>query len=129
MHPAGHPINFILLQGLLRVPLFFALGLSPAVIFAVTLIIGLQGLVSHCNVDLRAGWFNYMFAGTELHRFHHSGDVAEAQNYAVVLSLIDVMFGTFVYKPGAHPQRLGISEPDKYPPSTSFWRAMLLPFR
>jgi sterol desaturase/sphingolipid hydroxylase (fatty acid hydroxylase superfamily) len=129
MHPAGHPLNFVLLQGLMRVPLFYALGLSPETVFAVTAIIGLQGLVAHCNVDLRAGWFNYIFTGTELHRYHHSGEVAEAQNYAIALSLIDVMFGTFVYRPGENPARLGISEPEKYPPSGAFWRAMMLPFR
>ena len=79
MHPAGHPLNFILIQGIIRVPLFYVLGVSPEALFAATAIIGLQGLVSHCNVDLRAGWFNRIVAGTELHRFHHSADVSEAQ--------------------------------------------------
>ncbi|MEQ1753127.1 MAG: sterol desaturase family protein [Micropepsaceae bacterium] len=129
MHPAGHPLNFILIQAIIRVPLFYVLGLSPEAIFVIGAITGLQGLVSHCNVDLRAGWFNYIFSGTELHRYHHSADVSEAQNYAVTLSLLDVLFGTFVYKPREKPARLGISEPQKYPPSDAFWRTMLLPFK
>lgn len=127
MHPAGHPLNLILIQGFIRVPLFYALGLSPEAIFAQGAITGLQGLVSHCNVDLRAGWFNYVFAGTELHRYHHSANVPEAGNFAVTLSLLDVLFGTFVYRPGEKPDRLGVSEPWKYPPSHAFWRAMMLP--
>lgn len=128
MHPAGHPLNFILIQAIIRVPLFYVLGLTPEALYAIGAITALQGLVSHCNVDLRAGWFNYIFAGTELHRYHHSADVSEAQNYAVTLSVMDVIFGTFVYKPGDNPERLGISEPEKYPPSHAFWRTMLLPF-
>jgi sterol desaturase/sphingolipid hydroxylase (fatty acid hydroxylase superfamily) len=127
MHPAGHPFNFILLQGLIRVPLFYVLGVSPEALFAATAIIGLQGLVSHCNVDIRAGWFNYIFAGTELHRFHHSADIAEGKNYAVVLSLLDVIFGTFVYRPGKAPHRLGVADPTAYPRSAEFWRVMLIP--
>ena len=108
MHPAGHPFNLLLLQGLIRLPLFYWLGASPEAVFAAGGIIGLQGLVSHCNVDLRAGWFNYLFAGTELHRYHHSGDPREAKNFATALSLLDVVFGTFVYRPGQLPasQRL-----------------------
>lgn len=27
--------------------------------------IGFQGLVSHFNMDIRAGWLNYIFIGTE----------------------------------------------------------------
>ncbi len=129
MHPAGHPFNFILLQGLIRVPLFYVLGVSPDALFAVTAIIGLQGLVSHCNVDLRAGWFNYIFAGTELHRFHHSADVAEGKNFAVTLSLLDVMFGTLVYRPGELPRGLGVADPSAYPRSAQFWQVMLIPLR
>lgn len=129
MHPAGHPLNLIVIQGLLRVPLFYALGLSPEAVFAVTAIIGLQGLVSHCNVDLRAGWFNYVFAGTELHRYHHSADVAEAKNFAVALSVIDLIFGTFVYRPGVPPANLGVAEPEAYPQSREVLRVMMIPFR
>ena len=129
MHPAGHPFNLFLIQGLLRLPLFYALGATPDAIFIVSSIIGLQGLVSHCNVDLRAGWLNYLFAGTELHRYHHSGDPREAKNFAVVLSLLDVVFGTFVYQPGQVPARLGVARPDDYPQSHEFWKTMLIPLR
>lgn len=129
MHPAGHPFNFFLIQGLLRLPLFYALGATPEAIFAASSIIGLQGLVSHCNVDLRAGWFNYLFAGTELHRYHHSGNAEEAKNFAVALSLLDVVFGTLVYRPGQAPARLGVASPNNYPQSQEFWRAMMLPLR
>lgn len=127
MHPAGHPFNAILIQALIRVPLFYWLGASPEAIFAASSIIGMQGLISHCNVDLRAGWFNYLFTGAELHRFHHSGDPAEAKNFAVTLSLLDVLFGTLVYRPGVQPARLGVAHPEQYPRAEQFWNNMLIP--
>jgi sterol desaturase/sphingolipid hydroxylase (fatty acid hydroxylase superfamily) len=97
-------------------------------LFAATAVIGLQGLVSHCNVDLRAGWLNYLFTGTELHRFHHSADISEGRNYAVAFSFLDVLFGTFVRRPGELPRRLGVSDPGAYPRSGQFWRVMRIPF-
>jgi sterol desaturase/sphingolipid hydroxylase (fatty acid hydroxylase superfamily) len=129
MHPAGHPFNFFLIQGILRLPLFYVLGATPESIFVASSIIGLQGLVSHCNVDLRAGWANYVLTGTELHRYHHSGDPAEAKNFAVALSLLDVVFGTFVYRPGEVPARLGVARPNDYPQSHEFWKTMMIPLR
>jgi sterol desaturase/sphingolipid hydroxylase (fatty acid hydroxylase superfamily) len=128
MHPAAHPLNFLLIQGLIRLPLFYGLGLSPQALFTVSALIGLQGVISHCNVDLRAGWLNYLFVGTELHRTHHGARSAEAKNYAVVCSLLDLAFGTFVYRPGQLPERLGVEDPAAYPRSNQFWRVMALPF-
>src|SRR5207247_10960014 len=87
-----------------------------------------QALISHCNVDIRAGWFNYLLVGTELHRFHHSANLSESKNYAVTLSFLDVVFGTFYYRPGSLPERLGVVDPSAYPNSEEFWKVMKLPF-
>jgi len=46
----------------------------------------------------------------------------------VVLSLIDVLFGTFVYKPGRLPERIGVADAAAYPRSVEVWKIMLLPF-
>ena len=92
------------------------------------IIVTLQGLVSHCNLDLRAGWFNYLFVGTELHRYHHSANLAESKNYAATLSLLDLGFGTFYYRPGRVPERLGVLDPSAYPDSNELWKIMKLPF-
>jgi sterol desaturase/sphingolipid hydroxylase (fatty acid hydroxylase superfamily) len=127
MHPANHPFNILILQGLLSFPLIYFLGPAPEAMLVASAIINLQSIISHCNVDLRAGWFNYIFSGTELHRCHHSADISEAQNYAVTLSLLDVVFGTFVYHPARPPAFLGVAEPNLYPRSNQFWRVMLIP--
>ena len=47
---------------------------------------------------------------------------------AVTLSFIDIMFGTFYYRPGTLPERLGVVDPNAYPKSNEFWKVMMLPF-
>jgi sterol desaturase/sphingolipid hydroxylase (fatty acid hydroxylase superfamily) len=127
MHPAVHPINTFIIRGLVTlVPLYY-LGASPATVLLFSVIVTFQALISHCNVDIRAGWLNYVFAGTELHRFHHSADISESKNYAVTLSFLDIIFGTFYYRPGYLPERLGVTGSSSYPGSNEFWKVMMLP--
>ena len=128
MHPAFHPVNGFIVRGLVTLLPMYYLGASPETVLLVSTIVTFQALISHCNVDIRAGWFNYLLVGTELHRFHHSANLSESKNYAVTLSFIDILFGTFYYKPGTVPERLGVVDPAAYPKSNEFWKVMLLPF-
>jgi sterol desaturase/sphingolipid hydroxylase (fatty acid hydroxylase superfamily) len=128
MHPAFHPINSFVVRGLvILLPLYY-LGASSGTVLLFTAIVTLQTLISHCNVNIRAGWFNYLFTGTELHRFHHSANIAESKNYAATVSILDIIFGTFYYRPGSLPERLGVADPSAYPKSNEFWKVMQLPF-
>jgi sterol desaturase/sphingolipid hydroxylase (fatty acid hydroxylase superfamily) len=128
MHPASHPIYTFLVRATATILPLYLLGLTPQAVILVNLVAGVQGIISHSNLDLRAGWFNYIFVGPELHRYHHSATLEEAENYAVVLSLIDILFGTFVYRPGRLPERIGVADPAGYPRSGEVWKIMLLPF-
>jgi sterol desaturase/sphingolipid hydroxylase (fatty acid hydroxylase superfamily) len=128
MHGVFHPVNALISALLLQVT-FLLLGLSPQAVFAAMLIIDLQAMVSHFNVDIRAGLFNYVFSGTELHRYHHSSKISEARNYGVVLTLWDLVFGTFKYQPGKLPASLGLDSTGEYPHSRNFWRVLALPFQ
>lgn len=128
MHPAGHPINAFVVRGLVTILPLYLLGANGETIVLTNLVIGIQGLFSHTNLDLRAGWFNYIFVGTELHRYHHNADRKESGNYAVALSVIDILFGSFVYRPGKLPERFGVNDPEAYPQSYQVLRTMLLPF-
>lgn len=128
MHAVFHPLNAIavtiILQGVL-----IAAGIDAKSIYLLNTLVGLQGLFSHYNVDIRAGFLNYIFIGTELHRFHHSADINESKNYGQIISIWDIVFGTFIYKPGVLPKRLGVAEPIEYPTSNEYWKGFLLPFR
>jgi sterol desaturase/sphingolipid hydroxylase (fatty acid hydroxylase superfamily) len=128
MHAIGHPINAVLVRAILTVPPFL-MGFSPEVVFAAGVVTGLQGLVSHFNVDSRVGWLNYLLVGTELHRYHHSAEVGEAKNFGAVVSVWDQLFGSFVYRPAAVPVALGIDAPLQYPLDTQILSVLALPLR
>jgi len=128
MHGVAHPLNTIIVRAILTVPMFF-LGFSAEALFVANLVVGLQGFVSHFNVDIRAGWANYVLTGTELHRYHHSAVPAEAKNFAAVASFLDLLFGTFYFRPGVVAQRLGVEHPEQYPQDCELIKVLALPFR
>lgn len=128
MHPVGHPINALLSLLIMQVPLV-VLGARQETLFLFNALMGLQGLVSHLNVDIKAGPLNYLLVGTELHRQHHSSQRAEAGNYGVLTPFWDLVFGTFVYHPRRLPEGLGVEAPGEYPDSHALRRVLMLPFR
>jgi sterol desaturase/sphingolipid hydroxylase (fatty acid hydroxylase superfamily) len=128
MHPVGHPLNLLISLALVQLPLV-VLGARPESIFLFNALMGLQGLVSHFNVNVQAGPLNYLLVGTELHRCHHSADLHEAKNYGVLTPFWDLVFGTFVYRPRQLPRNLGVSQPDLYPPSDAVGQVLALPFK
>lgn len=128
MHAIGHPLNAVLVRALLALPPCW-LGFAPEAVFVAGVFTGFQGLVSHFNVDSRVGPLNHLLVGTELHRYHHSADPAEAGNYGAVLSVWDQLFGTFVYRPGAAPAALGVADPQAHPRDTQIAAVLREPWR
>jgi sterol desaturase/sphingolipid hydroxylase (fatty acid hydroxylase superfamily) len=128
MHAVFSPLNGIVSAVIIQAPLVL-LGISPEAALACTLLIALQGVVSHFNVDIQAGWLNYVFIGTESHRYHHSANMDEAKNYGVTLAIWDIIFGTFYYRPDAVPERIGVVNPDKYPKPENMFDVITLPFK
>jgi sterol desaturase/sphingolipid hydroxylase (fatty acid hydroxylase superfamily) len=128
MHPVGHPLNFIVSLAIVQLPLV-TLGVRQETLFLFNALMGLQGLVSHFNVDIKAGPLNYLLVGTELHRFHHSANLDEAKNFGVLTPVWDLVFGTFRYDPQRLPEALGVVDPAQYPPSTAIGSVLALPFR
>ncbi len=104
------------------------MGIPPEAVLAATLLIDLQSLVSHFNVNIRTGFLNYILIGTETHRYHHSANIEEAKNYGNTIAIWDIIFGTFYYKPGTAPQKLGIDNPKEYPKSENVFEVVFLPF-
>lgn len=128
IHTVGHPLDLLVTGILLTVLLPAFLGCSPETAFLFAVFVNHQGMVSHLNVGLRLGWMNYIVAGPEVHRFHHSVHAAEAKNYGAVLMCFDQAFGTFVYRPGQAPAEVGVND-ESYPESTEFLKVLTLPFR
>jgi sterol desaturase/sphingolipid hydroxylase (fatty acid hydroxylase superfamily) len=113
MHAVAHPINSAYVRVILMAPAI-VFGFSPEAVFAASVFNGFQGLVSHFNVDARAGRLNHLFIGTELHRAHHSVNLDEAKNYAATFSIWDQLFGT-LRLPANGPMALGIAGPAHNP--------------
>ena len=128
MHVVGHPINSAYVRVILMLPPI-ALGFSAEGIFAAAVLTGFQGLMSHFNVDIRAGCLNRVFMGTELHRYHHSADPREGRNYAAVLTLWDQLFGTFEHRPGVQPATLGVQDRAAYPGNGQWGALLAMPFK
>ena len=93
------------------VPFLFVSGISMDAIVWVSAITAYIGILTHCNVEMRCGWLNYVFNTPNLHRWHHSMNPAEGnRNYGENLMLWDMLFGTFLYKRQADIGDIGIRE-------------------
>ena len=77
-------------------PLLNVAGLgTPAVLYWYSIWFNTVGQLSHCNIDTKCGWLNYIFNMPENHRFYHSRKIYEANsNYGQVLIIWDIAFGT-----------------------------------
>jgi sterol desaturase/sphingolipid hydroxylase (fatty acid hydroxylase superfamily) len=128
MHVVSHPINFAIVMAV-SIGVIYGLGVGKDAVFLLNVIMGLQGLISHFNVEIKAGPLNYLLVGTELHRTHHSAAVEDMGNYGVLTPFWDLVFGTFRYRPDRAPAALGVSDPQHYPTSNRLLATLALPFR
>jgi sterol desaturase/sphingolipid hydroxylase (fatty acid hydroxylase superfamily) len=87
-----------------------------------------HGFFQHANIDLRLGPLNYFFSMAELHRWHHSRDIREAnQNYGSNCIVWDLVFGTFYWPRDRRPPAdVGLSELPDFPQRLG--RQLLSPF-
>ena len=89
-----HPIDTVAAYALQTLP-FFLLGAPPAIFALFTVFTAVHGLFQHANIELRLGPLNWLFSMAELHRWHHSRDVRDANtNYGANIIFWDVIFGT-----------------------------------
>jgi sterol desaturase/sphingolipid hydroxylase (fatty acid hydroxylase superfamily) len=93
-----HPVDISLLFLVGLTPLF-VLGAGPDLMLLMMTWISVHGLFQHCNIHLRLGPLNYIFSMAELHRWHHSLNLEEAnRNYGNNILFWDLVFRT-VYWP------------------------------
>ena len=79
-------------------------------------------------MDLKVGFFDYIFSTPKNHRYHHSKNHAVAHsNYGGDVIFWDLLFGTFYLPKGEEPSdEIGIEEMPNYP--KDFLGLMLAPF-
>lgn len=122
-----HPIDTIWLA-LFSVTIPLAMGAPREVLLLVAAVNIVHGVFQHSNLVLRLGPLNWIFSGPELHRWHHSKVMEEANtNYGTNLIVWDTFFGTRFLPDREPPVDIGIEDPVAYP--KGFLGPLLAPFR
>ena len=105
---------------------FLLLGVSSEVFATYFVLYAVNGFYQHSNSDVRLGPFNWIIAGPELHRWHHSAKISEAHsNYGNNLIIWDAVFGTRFLPKDKQVVRVGIGNTD-WP--NGFLKQMAAPF-
>jgi sterol desaturase/sphingolipid hydroxylase (fatty acid hydroxylase superfamily) len=123
-HPVDTLMTFVPSYGLL-----VALGCGVEVLALFTLVTAVHGIFQHANLQLRLGPLNHFFSMAELHRWHHSKTVEEANhNFGQTVILWDTLFGTrFLPEDREPPEDIGIPDLPSFP--MTWWAQILSPFR
>lgn len=123
-----HPIDLFLVGACKLIPLA-VLGAGIEVFGLVNLFSAVHGAYQHANVPVRLGPLNWIFAMTELHRWHHSRRIDEANhNYGGNLAVWDVAFGTrWLPSDREPPEAIGMEDLPDFPMGLA--DNLLAPFR
>ncbi|MCX6855309.1 MAG: sterol desaturase family protein [Verrucomicrobia bacterium] len=121
----SHPVNEVVGNIFLAAP-FLLLGFSPAASLISPALLGLYTILVHADVDWTFGPLRYVVVSPAYHRWHHSkAPEAIDRNFASLLPLWDLCFGTSYLPSNKKPTDFGIHEP-----IASTWSGQMLhPFR
>jgi sterol desaturase/sphingolipid hydroxylase (fatty acid hydroxylase superfamily) len=104
-------------------------GCGEVILAYFGLVTAIHGIFQHANIQLRLGPLNWFFSMAELHRWHHSRTLFEADhNYGQTSSVWDWVFGTR-YLPADRepPEAIGLADLPAFP--MTWWAQILSPFR
>lgn len=122
-----HPLNIIWFH-LSGVFILFLIGANTEVMLIFATLMGVSNTFQHANIKLKHGILNYIFSTNELHRWHQSTKLKEANNnYGAMLIIWGLVFGTYYRETDRPPNRLGVIGDESYP-TDSYWKQLLIPF-
>ena len=122
-----HPLG-IALQFTCQFTPLILMGCPASVIQLWALFSAVHGMLQHANIDMRLGIFHWVFSSADLHRWHHSRHLQEANhNYGAVLIYCDLVFGSFFLPARAAPRDPGISYLPTFP--KGYLAQLAVPFR
>jgi len=109
-----HPVNDVL-PAIARVVPLLLLGFDPLVLAGVVPFFALYALLLHANVPWSFGPLRFVIASPSFHRWHHTNAAqGRDRNFAGLLPIFDLVFGTFHMPKGEQPQVFGVD--DAVPP-------------
>jgi sterol desaturase/sphingolipid hydroxylase (fatty acid hydroxylase superfamily) len=110
-----HLLDILATRALVLAPLL-ALGFSTEALNAYVILAGLQAVLAHANLNLRAGWLEYLLVLPRYHHWHHARDPDYTHaNFAIHLPLIDMLLGSFRMPAREWPRGYGLLDPDSVP--------------
>ena len=122
-----HPLGIALQFACQFTPLVL-MGCPEPVIQLWALFSAVHGMLQHANIDMRLGIFHWIFSSADLHRWHHSRHLQEANhNYGAVLIYCDLLFGSFFLPAREAPGDPGISYLPAFP--SGYLSQLTVPFR
>lgn len=121
-----HPLNDALGK-MLRVLPMVLLGFDPVVVVGVTPVLGLFAVLLHANVPWNWGPLRYVVVSPAFHRWHHTSEAHGLdKNFAGLLPIWDLLFGTFHMPHGEAPAAFGLADE---PIPEGLWGQLAYPFR
>ena len=103
-----HPLEKVI-QFLFDTLPFILLGVQNRVLALYFVFYAVNGFFQHCNIKVHLGLLNYIISGPELHRWHHSSIIHQAnRNYGNNLIIWDLLFRTYYRPKGQAVRRLGV---------------------
>lgn len=121
-----HPVDLAISTFSPFVPLI-GLGAGVEVMALFAYATAVHGIFQHANLPLKLGPLNWFFAMAELHRWHHSKILEEANsNYGQNLIVWDIVFGTRSLPIDRDPpEEIGISGMPNFP--MRYWEQLMSP--
>jgi sterol desaturase/sphingolipid hydroxylase (fatty acid hydroxylase superfamily) len=121
-----HPVNDWITRWV-QVATLVLLGFGPTAVAAYVPFLTFYAVFLHANVPWGFGLLGRLVASPKFHRWHHtSEDEGLDKNFAGLLPIFDVLFGTYYTPKGRLPQTFGLKN-EEVP--EGFWRQLVYPFR
>jgi sterol desaturase/sphingolipid hydroxylase (fatty acid hydroxylase superfamily) len=106
-----HPVNDAAMRIAGTLPVL-ALGFNPTAIAGIIPILTLMAILVHANLDWDWGPLRGIIVSPRFHRWHHTSEAeARDKNFAGLLPLWDVLFGTYYMPRDRVPEHFGTATP------------------
>ena len=106
-----HPVNDAVMRLAGEVPLL-VLGLAPLAIAGIAPVLTVMAILVHANLDWDWGPLRALLASPRFHRWHHTDEAnARDKNFAGLLPIWDILFGTYYMPSDRLPHQFGTASP------------------
>lgn len=120
-----HPVEDAMMRVAATMPVLIT-GLAPVAVVTVAPVLTVLAVVVHADVTWDWGPFRRVLISPRFHRWHHTDEhAARDKNFAGVLPLWDLLFGTYYMPKGQLPAVFGTQTPVP----EGLWGQLWFPFR